>query len=374
MALRSLLRCAFVSLILSALPAFASEPDDPPAAELPDRVSSQAAPFVPRGLYAKAAPAVAFILASDPEDGSAEIGTGSLLDAKGRVLTNAHVVIRRATGRPWPLVQVFFKPARMSGDVRKDLVEPREGTVAAFDQALDLAVVELPGAPAVAPLALGDPAAMAMGDQVAAIGHPENGGLWTLTSGVVSTLIADVGGIKGKHAFQTDVSINRGNSGGPLLNSAGEIVGINTLIARKAADGLAITGVNFAIRSDVARWWLAKSGFESASAPVLAAAKPQDPAPSPAAPEPAEAPAAAPKDPPAAEPAAAAPKAEEPPAQPAEPPEPSQPAAAEPPRPAKPPKPAVITESRPYSLEDIIRANARDAFDELEAEERKHRR
>ncbi|MBI2322060.1 MAG: trypsin-like peptidase domain-containing protein, partial [Chloroflexi bacterium] len=55
-------------------------------------------------------------------------------------------------------------------------------------------------------VSLGDPRAVEIGDRVAAIGHPEQGGLWTLTTGVVSTLIADLGGVKGRAAFQTDAS------------------------------------------------------------------------------------------------------------------------------------------------------------------------
>jgi serine protease Do len=146
----------------------------------------------------------------------------------------------------------------MTGDAKQDMRNPVDGRVVAFDRALDLALVEVPSLPAdAAALALDDPRGVEVGDRVAAIGHPEQGGLWTLTTGVISTLVADVGGVKGKNAFQTDTSINRGNSGGPLLDARGAIVGVNTSMARKATDGLAITAVNFALRSDVARRWMA---------------------------------------------------------------------------------------------------------------------
>ncbi len=230
----------------------------PAEAEGPAPEAASTVPFDPRAIYQAASKSVALILCASSE-GSGELGTGSLVDVPKRlVLTNAHVVIRDATKEPWPTVRVYFKPAHMTGDPKQDMRDPREGRVVAFDRALDMALVQLPDLPAgAAPLALDDPRAVEVGDRVAAIGHPEQGGLWTLTTGVISTVVADIGGVKGKNAFQTDTSINRGNSGGPLLDARGRIVGVNTSMSRKAADGLAITSVNFAIRSDVARRWMA---------------------------------------------------------------------------------------------------------------------
>lgn len=243
-------------------------------AALPGAPAEPPVPFDARAIYQRAAPAVAFILCSS-EDGTGEIGTGSLIDAKGRVLTNAHVVVRDSTGRPWPSVRVYFKPPRMTGDPQRDLQDAAEGKVIAWDSALDLAVVQIEPPAGRRPLSLGDPAGVEVGERVAAIGHPEQGGLWTLTTGVVSTLAADLGGVKGKDAFQTDASINRGNSGGPLLDAAGRLVGVNTSMSRKASDGLAITAVNFAVRSDVAKRFLAgKAGTALAygkAAPLSAA-------------------------------------------------------------------------------------------------------
>jgi serine protease Do len=220
---------------------------------------------------------VALLLCTGDE-GSGELGTGSVVDAgRRRILTNAHVVIREATREPWPVIHVYFKPARMTGDAKRDMQSPVLGRVVAFDRALDLALVEVPSLPAdAAAIPLDDPREVSVGDRVAAIGHPEQGGLWTLTTGVISTVVADVGGVEGKNAFQTDTSINRGNSGGPLLDARGAIVGVNTSMARKAADGLAITSVNFALRSDVARRWMAAQdetvAYGGAAPRVVAAA------------------------------------------------------------------------------------------------------
>jgi len=220
--------------------------------------------------------------------GTGELGTGSVVDAaRRRILTNAHVVIQDSTRKPWARVSVYFKPAKMTGDSRRDLVEPVSGKVLAWDSGLDLALVEVDRLPeGTGALSLGHPDSVSVGDRVAAIGHPEQGGLWTLTTGVISTVLADLGGVKGKDAFQTDTSINRGNSGGPLLDASARIVGVNTLMSRKAADGLAITSVNFAVKSDVAKRWLAAQGaklaYGAAGEPVLTAKVPEPvPAPRP---------------------------------------------------------------------------------------------
>ena len=237
------------ALASAAVPAVDDGPAPAPAVDIP---------FDAKKIYSAASKSVALILCTGNE-GSGELGTGSVVDAgRRRILTNAHVVIRDTTHEPWPIIHVYFKPAHMTGDAKQDMKDPVLGRVVAFDRALDLALVEVPSLPSsAAAIPLDDPRGVEVGDRVAAIGHPEQGGLWTLTTGVISTLVADVGGVKGKNAFQTDTSINRGNSGGPLLDARGAIVGVNTSMARKAADGLAITSVNFALRSDVARNWMA---------------------------------------------------------------------------------------------------------------------
>ena len=296
-------------------PAAAVEPAPAPAAKT----------LSAKEIYEADAKSVVLILAGTPS-GSGELGTGSVIDASGRVLTNAHVVIDDRTGRPYPSVRVYLKPAKITGDSKRDMADPIATTVARYDRALDLAVLELARAPRVPVLTLGDDAGVETGDPVVAIGHPEQGGLWTLTQGVISTVIADLGGVPGKNAFQTDASINRGNSGGPLIDRTGAIVGVNTSMARKAADGLTITSVNFSIKSSVARAWL------DGSAPNAAAA-------APAAED--SAPAAAPAAPVAAAPAA--------------------PAAPLPPAPKT--KPAMLTPAKPYRIDDVLAREMKEMED-----------
>jgi serine protease Do len=237
-------KVALIAVRSSALDATVT-PGEEPAAKL----------MSAKELYQKASPAVVLIM-SAREGGKGELGSGSVIDSAGLVLTNAHVVVD-SEGRPYPNIKVYLKPAKVTGDPKKDLSEPITARVSRFDRGLDLAVLELARATQMAPLALGDDKNVEPGDPVIAIGHPEQGGFWTLTQGVISAVVADLGGVAGKNVFQTDASINRGNSGGPLIDHTGVIVGINTSMARKSADGTAITSVNFSIRSSVAKAWLA---------------------------------------------------------------------------------------------------------------------
>jgi len=259
--------------------------DDGPAPE------EAAVPFEPKAIYQKASKSVVLLVCA-AASGSGELGTGTVVDAaRRRILTNAHVVIRDSTRKPWDRINVYFKPAKVTGDTKRDLVAPASGKVLFWDSGLDLALVEVDRLPEGTPaVALGHPDSVSIGDRVAAIGHPEQGGLWTLTTGVISTVLADLGGVKGKDAFQTDTSINRGNSGGPLLDSSGRLVGVNTSMSRKAADGLAITSVNFSVQAAVAKRWMAGQGQKLAyggAAPIVIAsaamAKIPDPVPAPAA-------------------------------------------------------------------------------------------
>lgn len=215
----------------------------------------------PKEVYKSSGPAVVLILGSDGgKKGSG--GTGSIIHSSGYVITNAHVVIG-PKGEPLKRLYVYLKPPRLTGDNQKDLVNRYKATVVGFSPAakLDLALLKIEGAPKNLPtIAFADPKTVDIGDYVTAIGHPEQAGLWTLTTGTVSTLIANFTGVKGKHVFQTEASINRGNSGGPLLNDSGAMIGINTSISRQAADGVAITDVNFALKASVAVDWLNSMG------------------------------------------------------------------------------------------------------------------
>jgi S1-C subfamily serine protease len=165
-------------------------------------------------------------------------GSGFVLDKKGYILTNEHVVDGAKT------VRVSF--------ANQDNVT---ATVIGSDRSTDLALlkVNVPGNQ-LHPLALGNSAAVHVGDPVVAIGNPF-GLARTVTAGIVSALqrqITAPNGFAIDHAIQTDAAINHGNSGGPLINAAGQVIGINAqLPSNSNVDGN--VGIGFAIPIDTAK-------------------------------------------------------------------------------------------------------------------------
>jgi len=244
--------------------------------------SAPAADLSPAQIYATTAPAVVFIVAVGA-DGTGS-GTGSIIDAKGLVLTNAHVILDSKTDAPAKKVFVYLKPDRVVGDsnTQANLTRRHVATILAYHKDLDLALLNIVDLSAPLPvLAFADAGAITIGSRVLAIGHPESGGLWTLTTGVISAEWSDFNNVPGKDIFQTETSLNRGNSGGPLIDLDGHQVGVNSMIARKSKDGLAITSINFAIKSNVARDWLGKQGVQIAYVAEASVPKQEAPGGSP---------------------------------------------------------------------------------------------
>lgn len=163
-------------------------------------------------------------------------GSGVIVSEDGYIITNNHV-IQGAT----QLAVVFADSSR------------REAELIGADALNDIAVIRVNGdMPAVA--SIGDAAALQPGEQVLAIGSPLGNFRNTVTSGVVSALNRSVGSMEG--LIQTDAAINSGNSGGPLINLNGEVVGINTLVVRSDVDfgsSAPVEGLGFAVPSTIFR-------------------------------------------------------------------------------------------------------------------------
>jgi len=173
----------------------------------------------------------------EPEGGSAS-GSGFVIDKEGHVLTNNHVVEGASN------VSVKLGDSEESYDAE----------VVGTDPGTDIALLKV-DAPAreFHPLTLGRSSELEVGDPVVAIGNPF--GLdRTVTSGIVSALQRNIqapNGFSISHVIQTDAAINPGNSGGPLINAAGEVIGINAQIATGGGGGN--VGIGFAIPIDTVR-------------------------------------------------------------------------------------------------------------------------
>lgn len=204
-------------------------------------------------LYSVSSKAVVVLYGTDGK--TASKGTGSIIDANGMVLTNTHVV--RNKGNLWDRQYIVLKPEKITGDAKKDLQHTYEGRVLAIKPEFDLALVQIVNPPPELPvLALSELKEVGIGEPTVAIGHPGGGALWTLSTGRIGASWESYKGKSGWDLFQTETPINPGNSGGPLLDGSGSIVGINTFIIRKANDGTVLSGLNYAVKSTVARDWI----------------------------------------------------------------------------------------------------------------------
>jgi serine protease Do len=208
--------------------------------------------FSPAELYRATSGSVVMVYAEDQEE-SFTTATGTLISRQGHILTNHHVLAAPVNGDA-PDVYVSFKPPTLSGDPQRDVRTAVPAEVIASDANTDLALlrVRAPLPAHVAPLAFGDSDRVEIGQAVAAIGHPGGGGLWTLTTGTISNVQRD-GELD---VFQTDTALNPGNSGGPLVDAAGNLIGVNAYVVRLGANDLPLEGLNFSLQSNFVRAWL----------------------------------------------------------------------------------------------------------------------
>ncbi len=182
-------------------------------------------------IYEKNIPSVVSITSQTASGTSA--GTGVIVSDAGYLVTNYHVV-RRA----------------QSIDVK--LTDERELTasVVGEDPVSDLAVLYI-AADGLTPAQFGDSDTLRVGDSVVAIGDPLGVELrGTMTDGIVSAISRDVQ-VDGRtmNLIQTNAALNSGNSGGPLINSMGQVIGINTMKIGAFADSSGVEGLGFAIPS-----------------------------------------------------------------------------------------------------------------------------
>jgi serine protease Do len=163
----------------------------------------------------------------------AGVGSGVIVSDDGLVITNNHVVegadevvVELSDGREFKAVEIKTDPDS------------------------DLAVVKLADAHGLPVAKLGDSDKLSIGDWVIAIGNPFELET-TVSAGIISGKGRELGSIRRAQFLQTDAAINPGNSGGPLVNLAGEVIGINTAIASNSGG---YQGIGFAIPVNLAKW------------------------------------------------------------------------------------------------------------------------
>ena len=220
-----------------------------------------AAPFLhaektPSEIYRQTSPAVVLLMSSHPESSTRSKGTGFIIKP-GLILTNAHVVLDD-NNRPLRRIFAYLKSDNPNDHNQNRFKDGHRASILFHNHELDMALLKTSSLPDLTPIPFGNSGKVSIGDSVLVIGHPENGGLWTLTSGRVGSKIRNFRKIQGKHLFQAEASINHGNSGGPLLNLHGQMIGVVSSMYRTASDGSAITGINFALQSQVVYKWLEK--------------------------------------------------------------------------------------------------------------------
>lgn len=193
-------------------------------------------------VYKKALPSVVnitstavafdFFYGPVPQQGQ---GSGFILNKEGLILTNNHVINNA-----------------QRVEVKLSNKHTYKARVLAVDKNHDLALLKIDNAPDLTPAVLADSRGLIVGQRVYAIGNPF-GLQGTMTRGIISAIRSIRGPEQNpiEDAIQTDASVNPGNSGGPLLNSRGEVIGITTMIASNGADQS--SGVGFAIPINTAK-------------------------------------------------------------------------------------------------------------------------
>jgi S1-C subfamily serine protease len=228
-------------------------PETPTVYSTPSTTSSGG--MTPEQIYSNLSGGVVMVLAEfggtgtdqfgQPQSGES-LGTGFVVDNEGNILTNAHVVDDNGL-RADSVSIVFNKGGSETQRVK--------GTLVGVDVGSDIAVIKVdPNGVSLKPLPLGDSDKVAVGEPVVAIGNPL-GFDFSISSGIVSATGRSVQADNGQtipNVIQTDAAINRGNSGGPLIDNQGRVIGINERIASQSGGneglGFAIP-INTAIRS-----------------------------------------------------------------------------------------------------------------------------
>jgi S1-C subfamily serine protease len=217
-----------------------------------DQPSARGEPFDAHTIYQRDAPGVVTVLSITGGGGGGPLGggqqgaegSGFVLDGKGEVVTNAHVVTE-GTGEAIRKAEQVYVRFQDGNQVSADIV--------GFDPNADVALLRIdPNGLTLRPLALATDKDAVVGAPVAAIGSPF-GEEQSLSVGVISATDRTIDSLTDfsiSGAIQTDAAINHGNSGGPLVDAGGRVLGINSQIRSQSGDG---SGVGFAVPVDLVK-------------------------------------------------------------------------------------------------------------------------
>jgi putative serine protease PepD len=179
-------------------------------------------------------------------NGNEDEGTGMIITSDGEVITNNHVI-------------ELYTQGGNSGSItvtEYGQIKPLPATLIGYDQSKDVALLKINNASNSPTVTFGNSAKAVVGDSVVAIGNALglSAGTPTVTQGIVSALGRKVtaGGFGTQtetlqNLIQTDAAINSGNSGGPLIDTAGQVIGMNTAVAGTSSDGTSSQNIGFAI-------------------------------------------------------------------------------------------------------------------------------
>jgi S1-C subfamily serine protease len=231
---------------------FAAEPRSAPG-DQPALFKRSPGPLTIREIYRRAAPGVVQVTSTSlspqqveplfgfplPHEQQEAQGSGFVIDESGHIVTNFHVIAGASD------IEVSFS--------NKESMKAR---IVGYDQPTDVALLKVEAdARALTPLELGDSERVQVGDSVVAIGNPF-GLERSVTAGIVSALqrtIESPAETPIDRVIQTDAQINQGNSGGPLLNAAGQVIGVNTKIATGSNTEIGNVGIGFAVPVNTVR-------------------------------------------------------------------------------------------------------------------------
>lgn len=173
-------------------------------------------------------------MGNKPRDREAKsLGSGFIVDESGLIVTNNHVI-----GDADEIEVVLYDGTR------------EEAKVVGRDEKIDIALIKINTKKKLQAVSFGDSDKVRVGDWVLAVGNPFGLGN-TVTAGIISARARNINAGPYDDFFQTDASINRGNSGGPMFNMDGEVIGVNTAIFSPSGGSV---GIGFAVPSNLAKW------------------------------------------------------------------------------------------------------------------------